>query len=179
MHIPQNIYWSRWWTLTWMLPAKVCVHTHTHTHIKQMDQELPQTWSHPLVTRTRTSGRYAEALQDSVFCHFPGARLGTRRNSLTVPLVHCWHTRSNLDPTSYYWHYKWGWCFLSPADARSLLIFTARYTGAMGIKWPAQSHNSKALAGFDLPTLGLGVQDLNLSPSNTQLSKLQWLAHSV
>ena len=38
---------------------------------------------------------------------------------------------------------------------------TPRCAGAVGIKWIAQSHNSKAQVRFEPPTLGLGVKDLN------------------
>ncbi len=56
----------------------------------------------PLRTRIRTRIRRGTSSR-RVSAYFPGAGLGTLRNSLTVPLAWCWHPKSNLDLTML-WH---------------------------------------------------------------------------
>ena len=55
------------------------------------------------------------------------------------------------------------WCFCPflPPQPKPDPYSTARYAGAMGIKWLAQGHNSKAQARIWTPTLGLVAQDPN------------------
>ena len=91
------------------LPIKVLVarqlstHTHTHTHDKWMKEAQLMLWSYTLVRRAiGPFALYVEALWTRVLCvAFVILLLGTRRNSLAVPLVWCqyWHPKSNLDLT--------------------------------------------------------------------------------
>ena len=103
-------------------------------------KELPLMWSCPQSIGLGPSGHYTEAA--GMFGNIPGAGLGTFRNSLTAPLVWCWHPMSNLDLTR----------FLSGTiNGTDILPFlaeaeSASYVGTMGIKWFARGHNSKAQA---------------------------------
>ena len=106
---------------------------HIYTMKIEMDLGAALKWSHPPSIRTRTSGCYRQVLWASTFRNFLGAGLGTRRNSLAVPLVWCWYPNSNLDHISYL---ALSMAFL----ARSLL-----YSYGMLEQWgqsDTQSHNS-------------------------------------
>ena len=62
-------------------------------------------------------------------------------NMLIVPLVWCWHMKSNLDPTRLL-VLLIGLMFLPPQPSHT-----------EDMKWLAQSHNSKAQVGIKLTTL--------------------------
>ena len=93
---------------------------HTHVHAKWQMANSVRTATNVVIPpspyRLGTSGRYTEVQQAGTFGIFPGARLGTCRNSSTVPLVWYWHPKSNLDP-----YYQWDGCFCpffaTPAEA--------------------------------------------------------------
>ena len=82
-----------------------------------------------------------------------------------MPLVWCWHLKSNLDHTRCLAP-SMGldvWPFLPP-QPKPGPYFTARYTGAMGIKCLAQGHNRKiprSRGGLELTTLKLLPQGIH------------------
>ena len=62
----------------------------------------------PLWALHRGTVVYNEPVRSAIF--FPGDKLETRRNSLTVPLVWYWHPKSNLEHTRSL-YCRWDRCF--------------------------------------------------------------------